>query len=140
MNKLTLIDKAFWLKGLPLFATLELDLLLPIADKLGILHLKAGEVIFNAQEDAHRLYFIIDGEVEINVNDNSKVTLGRGEFFGDEAIFSDAPRAYSAYSKADLTLLTLSRTHLFTIIHECPSVAVALLQAYASATAYRPRN
>ena len=139
MPKLNLVDKAFWLKKLPLFANLELDLLLPIADKLGAIRVKEKEPVFWANEDALRLYFILEGEIEILKNGIKKATLGPQEFFGDEAIFSDGPHAYDAISKTDSILLTLSRTHLFTIIHECPTVAVALLQVYASPTSYRTR-
>lgn len=140
MNKLTLIEKAFWLKKQPLFSALELDMLLPIADKIGTISLKAGDTIFYARESALRLYFILNGRVGIVEADNVSSLLGPGDFFGDEAIFSDAPYAYDAICKTDTTLLTLSRTHLFTIIHECPSVAVALLQVYAATTPYRKRS
>lgn len=140
MNRLTLIEKAFWLKKQPLFSALELDMLLPIADKIGTIHLKADSPIFYAKEDPLRLYFILEGQVAIIENNNAHALLGAGDFFGDEAIFGDAPYAYDAICKKEATLLTLSRTHLFTIIHECPSVAVALLQAYASGTSYRRRG
>jgi CRP/FNR family transcriptional regulator, cyclic AMP receptor protein len=139
MNRLTLIEKAFWLKKQPLFAALELDMLLPIADKIGTIHLKANNPIFYAKEEPLRLYFILTGAISIIEGPNTHALLGPGDFFGDEAIFGDAPYAYDAICKDETTLLTLSRTHLFTIIHECPSVAVALLQAYASGTSYRRR-
>ena len=57
--------------------------------------------------------------------------LARGDYFGDESLFNEQSRCYAAIAKADSLFLTLSRSHLLSIISECPSVAVALLQAYS---------
>jgi CRP/FNR family transcriptional regulator, cyclic AMP receptor protein len=140
MKRLTLIDKAFLLKKTPLFVSLDLDLLLPIADKLGIVSFHAGDFIFSNLEEAHRMYFILNGKVEIQVPPATLALLSQDDFFGDESIFNEKPRAYTAISKTDSTLLTLSRTNLLSIISECPSVAVGLLQVYASTIAFRLRK
>lgn len=140
MSKFTLIDKAFFLKRNILFGTLDLDLLLAIADKLSIVTYDAKDPIFSVNEDAHRMYFIVKGIVEISGPDgNVLAVLGIDDFFGDESIFNEKRRAYSAISKTDCILLTLSRTNLLSIISESPAVAVGLLQAYTSMTSFRPR-
>lgn len=131
MKKITLIDKTFLLKRTPLFYTLDLDLLLAIGDKLGIVMFEPGESIFNINEEGHRIYFIHKGEIEIRNKDKQICsTLAPGDYFGEEALFNDKPRAYEAISKTESQLLTLSRTNLLTIISECPSVALGLLQVY----------
>lgn len=130
MKKLGLIDKAFLLKRTPLFSTLDLDLILTCADKLGISTFEPGEIIFEIGEEAHKMFFIAKGEVRIE--DGSKEKLLKGlDFFGDEALFNEKPRTYRALAEDNLTLLTLSKTNLFTIISECPSVALGLLQVYS---------
>jgi CRP/FNR family transcriptional regulator, cyclic AMP receptor protein len=141
MSKLTLIDKAFFLKRTALFGTLDLELLLAIADKLKIVTFESGEKIFGYNEEAVRIYFIVKGTVEILDRQNILLnTLDNEEFFGDESIFNEKPRGYQAISKTYTQLLALSRTNLLTIISECPSVAVGLLQAYSSMTDFRPRK
>mgnify|MGYP000297784411 CR=1 FL=1 len=52
-------------------------------------------------------------------------------FFGDESLFSDKTRTYRAVAEETTTLLTLSKTNLFTMISECPSIGVGFLQVYA---------
>lgn len=140
MTKLTLIDRAFFLKKTPLFGTLDLDLLLAIADKLQILPFQGGQTIFRIDEEAFRMYFIVEGVVEIH-DDGQKVlaVLKEGDFFGEESFFNEQPRAYEAKTQTDCVLLGLSRTNLLTIISECPSVAVGLLQAYSLGSSFRPR-
>lgn len=140
MRNLTLIDKAFLLKKSRLFSELDLDLLLAIADKLGLVHFEKGKKIFNIHEEASRMFLIVEGQVEILDEAGAHLaTLHAEDFFGDESLFSDKPRAYTALSLSDTLLLTLSQTHLMTLISESPSVAVGLLSVYANAMGFRRR-
>src|SRR5437868_2872359 len=117
MKKLTLIDKAFLLKRTPLFDTLDLNLLLAIADKLAVVSCEAGEIIFNAQEEAFHMYFIVSGTIEIrDLHQVTLAVLAHDDFFGDESLFNEKPRAYGAVATGPTTLLSLSRTNLLTII------------------------
>lgn len=128
----SLIEKAFFLKKLRLFNELELELLLAIAEKLHEDDYDAEEKIFVSAQVANRIYFIEEGKVEI-YDDKSKLLceLTKGNYFGDESLFNEQPRAYGAICKTDTLLLSLSRSHLLSIISECPSVAVSLLQTYS---------
>jgi len=139
MKPLALIDRAFFLKKIPLFATLDLDLLLPIADKLGIAAYQANEHIFGINDEASRMYFIVKGTVEIRDESKLLAILHSEDFFGDESLFNEKPRAYRALSTTETLLLSISRTNLLTIISECPTVAIGFLQAYTQTTPFRSR-
>lgn len=125
MKQLNLIDKAFLLKKTSLFGALDLDLLLTLSDKMEMRHFNEGDLIFKKGQDGNQMYLILSGEVQIEDH-----LLMAGEFFGDEAIFNERPRRYSAHCKEKASLLTMSRNHLLSIIAECPSVALALLKKY----------
>lgn len=142
MNKnYTLIDKAFVLKKTPMFGYLELDLLLPIADKMHPTHVPGGEVIFCPGEQAYSMYFITEGSVLIsNQQGVLLASLNTGEAFGDEAVFSGSSREYEAKSKVHTELLTLSRADLLAIIYEYPRVATGFLEAYTKVTPFRKRT
>lgn len=141
MKRLTLIDKAFILKASTLFTELDLELLLPIADKLTTLNCKTGETVFAYGETAHRLYLIVKGSIAIRNQMGEDLTvLEAQEFFGDEAIFGEQLRKYQAVCQKDTLLLALSHTHLLSIISESPNVALSLLYAYASTTSFRARK
>lgn len=141
MKRLTLIDKAFLLKRTAIFSALDLDLLLTVADKLGLVISEPGEVIFFSGEEANRMYFIVKGQVEIRTSNHRLIcTLEQGEFFGEESLFNNKPRGYEALTPVETHVLTLSRTNLYTIISECPAVAVGFLQVYASPLQFRPIN
>ncbi len=128
----SLIEKAFFLKKVRLFSDLELELLLAIAEKLHEDDYDAGEKIFIPGQVANRIYFIEEGSVQISDERLKPFSeLSRGDYFGDESLFNEQPRCYAALAKTDSLFLTLSRSNLLSIISECPSVAVALLQAYS---------
>ncbi len=128
----SLIEKAFFLKKVRLFSDLDLELLLAIAEKLHEDDYDAGERVFHPGQVANRIYFIEHGTVEI-CDEKMKplCTLGVGDYFGDESLFNERSRCYGSQAKTDAIFLTLSRSHLLSIISECPSVAVALLHAYS---------
>jgi CRP-like cAMP-binding protein len=86
------------------------------------------------------MYLILLGHVAIaDKNGAPLAELVPGDFFGDEAMFNEKKRTYAAACRTKVELLALSRSHLLTIIHECPSVALALLEAYTSHLNFRSR-
>lgn len=134
MKNFSVIEKIFFLKKTKLFADLDLDLLLAIADKLSQDIYDKKEKVFGINQVANRLYFIGQGSVSILEEEGALIkNLEAGDFFGDEGIFNEKPRSYQAICQEDSLILTLSRTNFLSIISECPSVAVALLQCYAQA-------
>lgn len=134
MKPFSLIEKAFFLKKVRIFSELDFELLLAVAEKLHDDDYDAGEKVFAHGQVANRIYFIASGSVQLFDEKMKPVAeLHAEHYFGDEALFNDAPRGYSAQCKTDSMLLTLSRSHLLSIISECPSVAICLLQLYAIA-------
>lgn len=136
----SLIEKAFFLKKLRLFAELDLEALLAIAEKLHEDEYDQEEKVFGPGQVANRIYFIVSGTVQIfDIDRKLLAELGSGDYFGDESLFNELPRSYAAICKTDALFLTLSRSHLLSIISECPSVAVVLLQSYAQQLPCRVR-
>ena len=137
----SLIEKAFFLKRVRLFSDLELELLLAIAEKLHEDDYDEGEKIFTPGQVANRIYFLEEGTVHICDEWLKPISeLRPPDYFGDESLFNEQPRSYAAICKTDALLLTLSRSHLLSMISECPSVAVALLQTYAQQIPCRHRG
>lgn len=138
MKSLSLIEKAFFLKKVRLFAELDFELLLSVAEKLNDDDYDAQEKVFMTGQVANRIYFIVEGTVQL-VDERMRpiCDLGTSEFFGDESLFNESQRGYGAICKTDAMLLTLSRSHLLSIISDCPSVAISMLQSYASTLSCR---
>ena len=128
----SLIEKAFFLKKMRLFVELDLEILLAIAEKLYEDEYEKDEKVFTPGQVANRIYLIAEGTVQIqNEQRKTLCELHAGDYFGDESLFNEQPRNYAAICKTDALFYTISRSHLLSIISECPSVAVTLLQSYS---------
>lgn len=137
---MNLIDKAFLLKKTSLFNALDLDLLLTISDHMEVLKYKENEKVFQPDQAGNKMFFIVEGSILVQDKENQFLAeLQAGEFFGDESLFNEKPRTYQAICLNSVTLLALTRSHLLGIIIECPTVALALLEAYSSQTVFRKR-
>ncbi|MEI6243229.1 MAG: cyclic nucleotide-binding domain-containing protein [Chlamydiota bacterium] len=132
MKQLSLIEKAFFLKKTSLFRELDLDLLLAIAEKMPQDIYDANESVFEINQRATRMYFIVSGGVQIfDAREKPIFKLASEDFFGEESLLSELPRKYLAICTTKTLFLTLPPTSLLTILTECPSVALSLLQNYA---------
>lgn len=128
----SLIEKAFFLKKMRLFYELDLEILLAIAEKLHEDDYEQDEKVFTPGQVANRIYFIAEGTVQIQSEQRKPICeLHTGDYFGDESLFNEQPRNYAVLCKTETLFYTLSRSHLLSIISECPSVAVTLLQSYS---------
>lgn len=128
----SLIEKAFFLKKMRLFCELDLEILLAIAEKLHEDDYEKDEKVFTPGQVANRIYLIAEGTVLIQTEQRKTLAeLNAGDYFGDESLFNEQPRSYAAICKTDALFYTISRSHLLSIISECPSVAVTLLQSYS---------
>jgi CRP-like cAMP-binding protein len=140
MIQLSLIEKAFLLKKNRIFSMLDLDLLLPIADKLSSVTLEAREILFDVGEQAFSMFLIVKGTVvAYNEKGEELASMNEGQFFGDEAIFSGTPRSYRIFTQTPTQCLTLSHSDLLAIINEYPQVSTGFLEVYAKAMPFRRR-
>jgi CRP-like cAMP-binding protein len=124
-----------------LFNEIDLDLLVAIGDRMNQDIYDAKEKVFDLNQRANRMYLIVQGAVELFDEKNTLITeLFNEDFFGEESLFNDKPRAYMAFCKIPTLFLTLSKTNLLTVISECPSVAINLLQCYTQNIRNRQTN
>lgn len=132
MKPFSLIEKAFFIKKTELFKDLDIDLLVAIADKMHQDIYDAKEKVFDYNQRASKMYFIGKGSVELfDRKKNLLCTLKKKAFFGDEALFHEKERECLALCKEPSLILTITKTHLLSIISECPTVAISFLEKYA---------
>ena len=114
--------KQFWL--FESFTDDELHLLLPY---LYNREYSKNEIIFFQEDPAQCIYLIIEGEVKIYLDiDNMEEDLihyKKGELFGENAVFNNAHRNYSAISFSNKTkTIVIPQVCLQTIFNTSPSL------------------
>lgn len=137
----SLIDKAFFLKKVSLFQDLDLDTLLAMSDKIDEIEAFKDSFLFRLHQEPTHLYFLVSGSLEVIDHDQKSLALlsKKGEMIGDESIFNDRDRDYSVICKSDAKFLALSKSHIFVLLSENPSVCARLLHIYSSQRKFRNR-
>jgi CRP/FNR family cyclic AMP-dependent transcriptional regulator len=124
------------LKDVPLFQFLDDRERVELAEQLDVLGVKAGDTLFKVNDPGDSLYVVRSGEVEIFFKNDTgeRIILevaGRGDFFGELALFDGGPRSASVVATEDTEVFRLSHSHLENFIHAQPGAAMAILAAMA---------
>ena len=106
----------------PLFAELKASEIAHIMQLLRAQQVEAGVVIARKGDEAHSMYFIADGEVEIEIG-AKHVRLGRGHFFGEIAALRRARRSATASAVTRASLLVLDAHDLHALMDREPRIA-----------------
>jgi CRP-like cAMP-binding protein len=93
---------------------------------------KAGEVIFQVGESGDVMYGLVQGTVEVYLDNKLIETLEQGDVFGEGALLHpDHQRVSNAIAKTDCTLVTADREHFMFAVQQTPMFALEVLKSYS---------
>jgi CRP/FNR family transcriptional regulator, cyclic AMP receptor protein len=93
---------------------------------------EAGELIFSEGDAAEEMYGVVDGRVELRINDSVIAGLGPDESFGEMAIIDSSPRSATAIAAEDTTLAVIDRKQFLFLVHETPNFALQVMASLAN--------
>ncbi|MGD8376564.1 MAG: cyclic nucleotide-binding domain-containing protein [Acidobacteriota bacterium] len=92
----------------------------------------ADDVIFQQGDRGEAMFVIQSGKVELVRRDGDREfhlgTFGRGDFFGEPALFDDEIRRFTARAVEESFVFTLERSGLLRRVHEDPSMTFRLME------------
>ncbi len=92
----------------------------------------AGEIIFHQGTKGNMIYGIIDGEVEMLVDDKVVEIIRAGDVFGQGALLhSDHLRTSTAKAKTDCQIASLDQEHFLFAVQETPMFALEIMRSYS---------
>lgn len=119
------------LPSIPLFSSLSATEFLAVLN--GAMEAKAfgvGEAIVTEGAPGDAMYAIAQGTVSVLRNTHKVATMGEGEFFGEMALLSGAPRLASVVAETEVVVLAFPRAEMDAAIAKHPGVRTALEQFY----------
>jgi CRP-like cAMP-binding protein len=119
------------LRGIPLFAGIDDDGLEVIGRLATEFAAPAGQVLAEVGQPGTGLFIIEEGTVEVDLPGGTTVELGPGEFFGEVALLTDAPRNARVRARTDVRCLAIERRTFGLLLDAHPSIAVAMLPIVA---------
>ncbi len=124
MNRLLL------LRNIALFKNLSLDELFSIDQALEQKQVLAGETIYTEGSWGGHLYMIAGGKIqiikELDGEPQAIKQLTAGQYFGEIALFDEAPRWDGAIALEDSTLLCLEKKRFISLISQRPQIILEL--------------
>ena len=106
----------------PLFAGLDAAAIADIMRLLRAQTIEAGELIVRRGDNAHSMYFIAGGEVDIDLN-GKRIRLGIGHFFGEIAVLRRARRSATVAAITRTNLLVLDASDFQALMDQEPRIA-----------------
>ncbi|WP_299409391.1 HEAT repeat domain-containing protein [Acaryochloris sp. IP29b_bin.148] len=118
------------LKEVALFKNLSLDELVLIDQALEQEHKLAGETIFSEGSWCTHFYIIAEGKVQIvkdiDAQSRDLKQLSVGEYFGEVALFDDAPHWDGAVALEDCMLLKLEKNRFISLMTQRPHIILEI--------------
>ncbi|NIT14748.1 MAG: cyclic nucleotide-binding domain-containing protein [Candidatus Dadabacteria bacterium] len=87
-----------------------------------------GTFIFHQGEPSGFMYVILEGEVDIILNDKVIATFKPGHIFGEMALIDEGPRSASAFAKTDCKVVYIDRDNFLYLIQNTPYFALHVMK------------
>lgn len=117
-----------FLQKTPLFAQFSEKELAALFSTAKIREFDAGSTIVREGDPASiGFYLVLEGQVEVRKGQKTLAKLGVGDYFGEMALLSDAPRSADVLVTQKTKCLMITRWELRSIISSYPDVALKMM-------------
>ena len=89
-------------------------------------HFEEGELVFDRGDFGNKIYFIIDGEIQIDVDGQTIANLCGGDVFGEIALISNRARTATARAQSATNVVTVSRDTFKKLVAHLPGVKTSM--------------
>lgn len=93
---------------------------------------QAGEIICSQGEPGDSLYCIIEGKVDIIVNNKLVDTLEKGSIFGEMSLIDKSPRSATAIAQTDCKINIIDEKRFIFLVQQAPYFAFDVLSILAN--------
>ena len=88
-----------------------------------------GETIFRRGDDAHALYVVTEGEIDIVFDGRVLETVREGGIFGELALIDKAPRSATAVARTTAKVVPINERRFTFLLQQTPHFALQVMQA-----------
>jgi CRP-like cAMP-binding protein len=119
------------LAGFVLFADLSRPQLEEVAHSLDEQMIAEGQRVLRQGFTGSGLYFVLDGEVVVEIDGTERARLGRGEYFGEVSVLLGEPPVADVVATRPLHCLVLAEPEAERFLKSHPTVMYRMMQAQA---------
>ncbi|HPB81158.1 MAG TPA: diguanylate cyclase [Spirochaetota bacterium] len=131
-----------FLKTVGMFSSLKMSELHLVSQRLELMRCKQGGEVFRAKDEGNELFIIKTGSISVRIyvqdgTEKEIALLREGEFFGEMAIFENAPRSATCIAAEDSELLRLDKEDFFSLMKYFPHAAINVMKNMLNKTTDR---
>lgn len=119
------------LSRVPLFERCSRRELSRVASLMTPLEMAEGSVLTRQGDPGNQCFVIIEGTVDVRIDDRTVAELGAGEVVGEMALLDGRPRTATVRARTPLRLEVLDRREFMSLLENTPSVTLKLLKTLA---------
>ena len=120
------------IKGVPLFANASKSELAEIAAIADEVDLPAGRTLIEEGGSGREFFVLIDGAADVTQGGTQiRKIMGPGDFFGEIALVSKAPRTATVTTSSPVRALVITDRAFRQLLEHSPAIAVTVLTALA---------
>jgi len=94
--------------------------------------LEAGETLFRAGEEGKHMFLVVEGQIEVRVNDKRVETVGLHGIVGEMALIDKAPRSATAVAATAGEVAVIDRDVFLTLVGESPAFSLYVMKLMAA--------
>jgi CRP-like cAMP-binding protein len=117
----------FVLPKTPFFSVLSRELFRMAVERVHLIQLAAGEILFSRGDPGDALYVVAWGEIAV-LAPQEIARLSEGDFFGEIALLADRPRTATVRATVDSQVLAIDRALLSDLVAGSPALLTVLLR------------
>ncbi len=115
------------LRDVPIFSELSKKELRSVSRLMTEIGVKEGRVLTREGEPGRELMVILAGTAVVKRGGRKIAEFGPGDFFGELAVLSGAPRTADVIATSDMTLETLNRREVMSLLDGSGAIAKKIL-------------
>lgn len=120
---ITTVEKALFLKSVPLFSALAGEELAELALIATEVDADAGEEVVREGDAGDALFLVVEGKLRVLRGGREISRLGEREPFGEMALLDPGPRSATVRAETDVRLLRIAREEFEELLADRPAVA-----------------
>jgi CRP-like cAMP-binding protein len=124
-------EKFELIRSVPIFAHCDEDEVEALAKAADLLEVPQGMELVTQGKHTNEFVVIVRGAAEVTRDGKAIDTMGSGQFFGEVALLTGAPRNATVTATAPSTLLVLTDRAFRQVAEHLPGVQLSVLRALA---------
>lgn len=132
VSTLSVMERIFFLRKVPLFSDLSPEELKQVASIAGEHIFKHGEAFVSEGELGDEMYIVVSGRVRVvkGAQEHKVIAVrGPGEFVGEMSILTHEPRMASLIADGDVFALCLEQSKFEQMLIEKPEIGLSVMRA-----------